>query len=52
MEETTITLHWAIKGQAEPTFSPIEKEGSASGTVDIDVPWQWVGACIGHSVLI
>jgi hypothetical protein len=52
MEETTLTLHWVIKGQAEPTFSPIEKVGSASGTVDIDVPWQWVGACIGHSVLI
>lgn len=52
MEETTITLNWEIKGQDEPKFLPIEQTGSASGTVEIDIPWQWIGTCIGHTVLI
>jgi hypothetical protein len=52
MEETTITLNWEIKGQDEPRFLPIKKKGSVSGTVEIDIPWQRIGTCIGHTVLI
>ena len=52
MEETPITLYWKIKNQPEPRFPPIKQAGSVSGTVKIDIPWQWIGTCIGHTVLI
>lgn len=52
MGSTPITLYWAIKDQAAPTFEPIVQTGSTSGSVKIDIPWQWVSTCIGKTVQI
>ena len=52
MGNSPITLYWAIKDQPAPTFDPIVQTGSTSGSIDIDIPWQWVSTCIGKTVLI
>jgi hypothetical protein len=52
MGSTPITLYWAIKDQASPTFEPIVQTGSTSGSIDIDIPWQWVSTSIGKTVQI
>ncbi|KAF1021513.1 MAG: hypothetical protein GAK37_03461 [Pseudomonas sp.] len=43
-----VKFYWAIKDLAEPTFAPLE----LSGTNVVDIPWQWVSRCTGHTVLI
>jgi hypothetical protein len=52
MQAAPVTLFWAIKGQAEPAFEPIEVPGRTDGNVEIPIPWERVSTCIGKTVLI
>ncbi|MGY2290043.1 hypothetical protein ACW9H6_09085 [Pseudomonas sp. SDO528_S397] len=52
LADKPVTLHWAIKEQPEPSFAPIVVPGGTSGSVEVQIPWQWVSTCIGHTVLI
>ncbi|WP_339478041.1 hypothetical protein [Pseudomonas fluorescens] len=52
MQAAPVTLYWAIKDKEKPVFEPIVVEASASGTVEVPIPWQWVSTCIGQTVLI
>jgi hypothetical protein len=52
MEDSPITLYWSIKDQEEPTFEPLEWQGSPDNSVDVPVPRQWVSTSVGHTVLI
>ncbi|MFO2464011.1 hypothetical protein OOJ96_10320 [Pseudomonas sp. 15FMM2] len=57
MGSTPITLYWGIKkteggGSDLPVFEPIQTTGGADGSVEVDIPWEYVSTCIGHTVLI
>ena len=52
LQDAPVTLYWVIKDQALPTFQPIVVTGSSRDSVEVQIPWEYVSTCIGHTVLI